>query len=69
MSEAQKLAARIRALAAKQGVEASTLSRKLLGNGKRIEEIEAGGSVNLGTYVRVSAQIDEMERDSAACSG
>lgn len=62
MTEAQKLAARIRALSGVMGVEPSTLSRKLLGNGKRLDEIEAGGSVTLATFARVTAEIDEMSK-------
>lgn len=62
MTEAQKLAARIRALSATINVEPSTLSRKLLGNGKRIDEIEAGGSVTMATFARVSTALSKLER-------
>ena len=62
MTETQKLTARIRALAERQGVEVTTLSRKLLGSGVRLAEIEAGGTMKLTTYARVKAALDKMER-------
>lgn len=62
MTETQKLAARIRAMAEKQGVEPSTLSRKLLGSGVRLTEIEAGGSMTMATFARVDADLSAMER-------
>lgn len=66
MTETQQLAARIRAVSQKLNVEPSTLSRKLLGNGKRLDEIEAGGSLTLATFARVNAELDAMERPSEA---
>lgn len=65
MEPTQELVARIKALAHKQGVSPSTLSTKLLGNGKRLGEIEAGGSLTMATYQRVLTALDELERRAA----
>lgn len=54
--------ARMRALAERQGISPSTLSTKLLGNGKRFAEIEAGGALTTKTFRRVMAAMDELER-------
>lgn len=62
MSDTQQLITRINALAAKTETSASTLSRKLFGNGKRIEEIAAGGSITMRTYEQALALLDEMEK-------
>jgi len=62
MSDTQKLVTRVEALATRTGTSPSTLSRKLFGNGKRIDEIKAGGSLTLTTYQRALALLDEMER-------
>lgn len=61
MDQTQELVARINALAAKMGRAPSTLSTKLLGNGKRLSEIERGGSLTMETYKKVVAKIAEME--------
>jgi sulfate adenylyltransferase subunit 2 len=65
MLDAQNLARRVRALADRRDVSPSTLSRKLFGNGKRLEEIEAGGSLTLTTYARAQALLAQMEREAA----
>jgi sulfate adenylyltransferase subunit 2 len=62
MDDTQKLIARIDALATKTGASQSTLSRKLFGNGKRLDEIKAGGSLTLATYQRALATLSELER-------
>lgn len=62
MEDIQQLAARIRAVSAKIGVEPSTLSRKLLGSGVRLAEIEAGGTITMTTFARVRDELDAMER-------
>ena len=61
MYDTQQLLARFDALVAKTGARPSTLSRKLFGNGKRIDEIKAGGSLTLTTYARAVAALDELE--------
>ena len=63
MFETQDLIARIEALATKTNRSKSTLSRLLFGNGKRIDEIEAGGSITLATYDRALERLDQIERD------
>lgn len=62
MDHTQELVARIKALAERQGISPSTLSTKLLGNGLRLAQIEAGGSLTMATYTRALAQLDELER-------
>lgn len=59
----QELIGRIRALAEKRGLSTGTLSSKLLGNGKRFAQIEAGGSLTLATYAKAMSMLDEMERN------
>ena len=63
MFETQDLIARIEALATKTNRSKSTLSRLLFGNGKRIDEIEAGGSITLATYDRALERLNQIERD------
>ncbi len=63
MFETQDLIARIEALATKTNRSKSTLSRLLFGNGKRIDEIEAGGSITLATYDRALERLSQIERD------
>ncbi|MEO7384681.1 MAG: hypothetical protein ABIU18_07095, partial [Novosphingobium sp.] len=58
MFETQDLIARIEAIATKTNRSKSTLSRLLFGNGKRIDEIEAGGSITLATYDRALERLD-----------
>lgn len=61
MADTQKLLARVDALASRTGASRSTLSRKLFGNGNRIEEIRAGGSLTLATYERAIRRLAELE--------
>lgn len=61
MSDTQNLARRVEALAARTGASPSTLSRKLFGNGKRLDEIKAGGTLTLATYERAIALLSAME--------
>lgn len=62
MTETQTLIARVRALADKTGQSPSTLSGKLFGNGKRLAEIESGGSLTLKTYSAALAKLEELEK-------
>jgi hypothetical protein len=65
MDDIQHLAARIRALSDKMGIEPSTLSRKLFGGGARLSELEAGSSMTLATFARVEQLLSDMERAAA----
>lgn len=56
----QELLERIRALADREGLSTSTLSARLLGNGKRFAQIEAGGSLTLATYAKAVARLEEL---------
>ena len=62
MDDTQKLVARIDALARKTGASRSTLSRKLFGNGKRLDEIKAGGSLTMATYNRAIIMLSKLEQ-------
>jgi len=62
MDDTQKLVARIDALARKTGASRSTLSRKLFGNGKRLDEIKAGGSLTMATYNRAIITLGKLEQ-------
>ena len=66
MDDTQHLIARINALAERTNKSRSTLSRILFGNGKRLEEIEAGGSFTMTTYDRAVSRIAELERGAAS---
>lgn len=62
MTETQKLLARVEALARRTGKSQSTLSRELFGNGKRFDEIKAGGSLTITVYERAVEKLAELER-------
>lgn len=64
MTDTQKLIARIDRLASRTGVSPTTLSRKLFGNGKRLDEIKAGGSLTLTTYQRALVTLGELEQSA-----
>ena len=68
MADTQELIARINALALRSNRSKSTLSRLLFGNGKRIDEIEAGGSITLTTYQRAADALAELEQTTSAGS-
>lgn len=62
MTETQKLLARVEVLAQRTDRSLSTLSRELFGNGKRYDEIKAGGSLTLAVYARAIQKLDELEK-------
>ena len=68
MADTQELIARINALALRSNRSKSTLSRLIFGNGKRIDEIEAGGSLTLTTFQRAAEMMDALEQDAAAAA-
>ena len=57
-----ELIERIRALATRLGLSTSTLSAKILGNGMRFSQIEAGGTLTMATYAKAQAHLDELEK-------
>jgi hypothetical protein len=61
MSEVAALITRAQAYAKRSGLKESTVSRKLLGNGKRLAELRAGKSLRVDTLVRASALLDELD--------
>lgn len=69
MDDIQKLIARVDALAQRTGASASTLSRKLFGNGKRLDEIRSGGSLTMTTYHRAVSTLRELETTPTRTTG
>lgn len=61
MSDILTFVARAHAYAKRASVKPSTLSRKLLGNGKRLTELAQGKSLRVDTLERANALLDEME--------
>lgn len=63
MTETEKLIARIRALAERQGLAPSTVGAKVLGGGSIFASLESGKTITLAKYERVLASLDAMEAD------
>ena len=61
MSDVQAFITRADAYCRSRGVASSTLSRKLLGNGKRLDELKSGKSLRMDTFARATELLDEME--------
>ena len=64
MSDILTLLDRIEAYIARTGAARSTVSRKLLGNGNRLEEIVAGGSLTSRKMAQAARVLDALERES-----
>lgn len=64
MTDQEQLVKRVHEVARRTKRKPSTLSRILFGNGNRLAEIEAGGSITMTTYDRALAKLAEL--DSAA---
>lgn len=62
MTEVEQFIARARAYCASRNVSRSTLSRKLLGNGVRLNELEAGASLRVDTFERAKQRLSELEQ-------
>jgi hypothetical protein len=62
MSDIPALVSRAHAYAKRSGLALTTVSRKLLGNGKRLGEIEAGKSLRVDILQRAHERLDEMDR-------
>ena len=63
MTELSTLVARIEAFIERTGAARSTVSRKLLGNGRRLDEIKAGGSLTERKMTEAMNMLDNMERE------
>lgn len=61
MSDIEQFCARVRALSERTGAQPTTLSRKLLGNGMRLAELEAGKSLRVDTFARAQIELAAME--------
>jgi hypothetical protein len=61
MTDVEQFIARARAYCAARNVSPSTLSRKLLGNGNRLGELESGKSLRVDTLIRAQGRLAAME--------
>lgn len=61
MDDIKAFIARAHAYSASAGLTASTVSRKLLGNGKRLGELEAGKSLRVDTLVKANGLLEQLE--------
>jgi hypothetical protein len=61
MSDIEQFIARAHAYCRKRDVSPSTLSRKLLGNGMRLAELEAGKSLRMDTFERATERLAQLE--------
>lgn len=66
MADIQNLLERVEAHIERTGAARSTISRKLFGNGNRLDEIKAGGSMTLRKLVEVDAMLSSLEGGEAA---
>lgn len=62
MTDQEQLVKRVREVATRTKRSTSTLSRLLFGNGNRLAEIEAGGSITMTTYERALTKLAELEK-------
>ena len=65
MEQVEALLSRARSYAKRTGLTKTTISRKLLGNGKRLGELEAGKSLRVDTLQRANELLDQLEADAA----
>ena len=62
MDEIKEFVSRALALCEAKDISPSTLSRKLLGNGIRLDELQNGKSLRVDTLQRAKQLLAEMER-------
>ena len=63
MTDVEQFIARALAYCERTNASPSTVSRKLLGNGKRLGELKDGqGSLRVDTFHRAQARLDQLER-------
>jgi len=61
MTDINELLARIDSHIEQTGAAPSTVSRKLFGNGTRLDAIRAGGSITMRKWDQVKAALSDME--------
>jgi hypothetical protein len=61
MTDISEFIARAHAYCSARNVSRSTLSRKLLGNGMRLGELEAGKSLRMDTFERATDMLKRLE--------
>ncbi|GAB4520371.1 MAG: sulfate adenylyltransferase subunit CysD [Amphiplicatus sp.] len=69
MSQIQHLIARAESYAAREGLSLSTVSRKLLNDGKGLARLKAGGQCTLKTLEQALARLAALEGNGAAAPG
>ncbi|MET0439177.1 MAG: hypothetical protein ABW043_16960 [Devosia sp.] len=63
MDDIPEFVARAKAYCERAKISPSTLSRKLLGNGNRLSELESGKSYpRVDTWQKAKARLEQMER-------
>ena len=62
MTDIATLLSRIDAHIAKTGAARSTISRKLFGNGTRLDQITGGGSLTIRKFLQAEVTLTDMER-------
>lgn len=61
MTEVAQFIARAHAYCEARKISPSTLSRKLLGNGMRLAELEAGKSLRVDTFEEAKRRLTDLE--------
>jgi hypothetical protein len=61
MTDVEQLITRIHAYCRAADRSPSTISRKLLGNGKRLSELEAGKSLRVDTLAKAQELLSQLE--------
>lgn len=61
MTDVQTLIDRIHSYCETAGLKPSTMSRKLLGNGKRLGELESGKSLRVDTLEKAKEILTQLE--------
>jgi hypothetical protein len=62
MTEVEQFIVRTLAYCARAEVSPSTVSRKLLGNGKRLDELRSGKSLRVDTFQRAKDRLAQLEQ-------
>lgn len=66
MTDVEQFIARAYAFCKKRDVSPSTLSRKLLGNGMRLDELKSGKSLRVDTFEEAKRRLSALEEAAAS---
>lgn len=61
----EQIVSRVMALAEKTARSPATISRKVFGNGTRLDELKAGGGMNLRSLPAVHERLAQLENEAA----